>query len=141
MIRNKNIYRTNHPRLRPHPSFYQGGEFFHASADGILKLPSLQRRGGCRFGRRGGSLTPAEILPNPMQNIFQLVEDQFILESYHPDSKVLKEQFPFVVIFPGCIIKMNFSIQLDAEPLGRTVKIQNVCADAVLSAKFPAVQF
>ncbi len=87
-----------------------------------------------------GPRFPAEVEANGVEDEIEIFEDLSIFEADHLDPEVLKEKFPFVIVNFGGIVEMDLAVELDGKLFGRAVKIKDVAADAVLTAKLAVVE-
>ena len=103
-----------------------------------LLSPPRMRRGGGR--RPPGWSSNYELSRNHHQNSFEILDDFTILESDQPDSGALKESRADSVAVLCSLMVVTRAVQLHGEPFSRTVEVQNIGTDAVLTPEFPAPQ-
>jgi len=96
------------------------------------------RRGGGR--RPPGWSSNHESPRNHRQNSFEILDDFTILESDQPDSSALKEPCADGIALLRSFMVVSRAVQLHGEPFSRTVEVQDVRPDAVLTSEFPAPQ-
>ena len=101
-----------------------------------MTIPSPMRRGG---GRRPPGWSSNHELPrNDYQNSFEILDDFTILESDQPDSGPLKEPRADCIAVLCNFMVVSRAVQLHGESFSRTVEVQNIGPDAVLTPEFPA---
>ena len=100
--------------------------------------PPRLRRGGGR--RPPGWSSNRELPRNHRQNSFEILDDFTILESDQPDSGLFKEPRADGIAVLRSFMVVSRAVQLHSESFSRTVEVQNIGPDAVLTSEFSAPQ-
>jgi hypothetical protein len=81
-----------------------------------------------------------KVLLDCLQHTFQIFKYQSILEAYSADLQTPDKFVTRDIILRPDRSEMRLTIQLDGQPAFRTVKVQDVLPDTVLSAKLFSIQ-
>src|SRR4051812_40025975 len=94
-------------------------------------LPRLRGRGTAEGGGGGGRLL------DTIQNMLQIVVAQDVggSDSHHSDLSGGEPAVTAFIVFRLLLVRVRHSIDLNREPSGRTIEIENVGTDRMLSAK------
>lgn len=83
---------------------------------------------------------PSKVTADQGQHPFRIFEYSFVLKAQQPDAvRFNKKAFGTIAQFWTFYI-VAFAVQLDREPFGRTIEIENVIPNAMLTAELSAVQ-
>ena len=98
-------------------------------------------RGGIAATRGWWSvLAGSEMLPHQIQHALRVFEHILILQPQHRLARGTEKSLASVVRDGRLLAVVRRSFQLDNKSLFRAIEVNDVGADAVLSAEFPALQ-
>ena len=80
-------------------------------------------------------------MSNTIQNPLLVVKDHLVFKPDDIYPEMLQKQSSLPIVLCAAAAKMSSAVQLNRQIFGSAIKIENVPANAVLPAKFAAIQF
>ena len=90
--------------------------------------------------RANKQLQPTEMFCHFGQHLVWLQKHPLVLKAQYSNAAMAQKQVTLCVVPLCCLAVVGSAILFDGQTLGRTVKIENVSANTVLSTEFPARQ-
>ncbi len=84
-------------------------------------------------------LPPAEVTADYVDHSFGILKYLAVLESDHFDSVIVEISLSLAIPLFGFFIKVDVSVELDREPFGGAIEIQDIRSGTMLPSKLPAV--
>ena len=81
-----------------------------------------------------------DFLENPPTDCVEMVIDVGVGKPEHADIQGVEKSGAFLVVGDGCVAEMGVAVEFDGKPFLRTVKVEDVVADTVLTTELKPVK-
>ena len=85
-------------------------------------------------------MPPTENIPDSREHVLRFVKHKKVFKSNHLDPVTAQKKLSLVIMKCDSIVLVHLTIQLDGEPLGRTIEVENVIVDAMLPSEFSSFE-